>query len=45
MSELAQTAPTLQQLIQQFEQDNNYVEGESIFTDFVMLLIRNMTLG
>lgn len=44
MSELAQSAPTLQQILQQFQQDDSYVQGESIFIDFLMLLMRNITL-
>ncbi|KRT83619.1 hypothetical protein AMK59_3956 [Oryctes borbonicus] len=36
--------PTLSQLMEQFS-DDNYVEGESIFTDLIMLLSRNLTIA
>lgn len=35
---------TLEQLLHQFQQDDQYVPGESIFTDLIMLFVRNLTL-
>ncbi|KAK4877337.1 hypothetical protein RN001_009843 [Aquatica leii] len=37
-------APTIAQLLQQFS-DESYNEGESIFTDLIMLLSRNLTIS
>ncbi|KAF5303718.1 hypothetical protein FQR65_LT00862 [Abscondita terminalis] len=41
---LRNPAPTIAQLLQQIP-DESYTEGESIFTDLIMLLSRNLTIG
>ncbi|XP_018580281.1 large proline-rich protein bag6 isoform X2 [Anoplophora glabripennis] len=44
LPDLIRQGPTLDQLLQQFHQDEQYVEGEGIITDLIMLFVRNLTL-
>ncbi|XP_056647813.1 large proline-rich protein bag6-B isoform X2 [Diorhabda sublineata] len=43
LPDLLRQGPTIDQLLHQF-QDDQYVPGESIIVDLIMLLIRNLTL-
>lgn len=44
LPDLIRQGPTLDQLLQQFHQDEQYVEGEGVITDLIMLFVRNLTL-
>ncbi|KAJ8919800.1 hypothetical protein NQ315_006329 [Exocentrus adspersus] len=44
LPDLLRQGPTLDQLLQQFHQDDQYVQGESVITDLIMLFVRNLTL-
>ncbi|CAH1106518.1 unnamed protein product [Psylliodes chrysocephalus] len=44
LPDLLSQGPTLDQLLQQFQQDDQYVPGESIIIDLIMLFVRNLTL-
>ncbi|CAH0547365.1 unnamed protein product [Brassicogethes aeneus] len=44
IGDLLRQGPTIYQILQQFQQDDSYVQGESIITDLIMLLFRNLTL-
>ncbi|CAG9856439.1 unnamed protein product [Phyllotreta striolata] len=44
LPDLLGQGPTLEQLLQQFQQDDQYVPGESIIIDLIMLIVRNLTI-